>query len=462
MKRILPILAAVGVISSFTACDDSTTVGSSLVKDNVEIVMDSAFTVTGHSVNNDRVQSRTITQLLGQIDAKGYGNLTSDVVTQFMPSNVLDTAGVTVETIDSLKLMLVINAGAIVGDSLAPMGLKVYPLNKQLPDTIYSDFNPSGYYDQANPLGARVYNAAGIGESDSLAALPYRYIYVDMPLSLGRKFYTEYLTNPNTFSGPDAFAKFFPGIYIANTYGSGRIMQITATEMRLFYHQTLPKDDDSGKDTTYIRVGTYFATTPEIVTNNNITFDLSSDIDNMIAQGKQVIVAPAGRDVEMTFPTTDILAKYRAQSGDFAVINTLSMEIPAEEITNNYSIKPPEYLLMVLSKDKQTFFNKNQIPDNKTSFYAQYNTTTKSYSFTGLRQYIMDMLNKEEVKPEDVTFTLTPVDVVMETSSSGYYYYESQSYLSEKAPSVSTPSMVTLNLDKAKIKFVFSKQTIKN
>lgn len=460
MKRILPILTIASVIIAFTGCEETSTVGSSLVKDDVEIVVDSSFTVTGYSISNERVQSRTITQLLGQIDAKGYGRLTSDVVTQFMPSNVLDTAGVTVESIDSLKLMLVVNAGAIVGDSLVPMGLKVYPLNKQLPDTIYSDFNPEGYYDKANPLGARVYNAAGIGESDSIAALPYRYIYVDMPRSLGQKFYTEYLTNPSTFSGPNKFAGFFPGIYIANTYGSGRIMQITATEMRLFYHQTLPKNDDSGKDTTYIRVGTYFATTPEVVTNNNITFDISADIEQQIAQGKSVIAAPAGLDVTLTFPTEDILAKYRSQSGDLGVINTLTMEIPAEEITNSYSIKQPDYLLLVLSKDKQQFFNKNQIPDNKTSFYAQYSPTTKSYSFSGMRQYIIDMLDKKEITPEDVTFTLTPVDVKMETTE-GSYYYQSQSYLSEMAPAISTPAMATLNLSKAKIKFIFSKQTIK-
>lgn len=59
-------------------------------------------------------------------------------------------------------------------------------------------------------------------------------------------------------------------MYIANTYGAGRVMQIISSEIKMFYSQTLPKDDGSGADTTYAKVGTYFAVTPEVVTNNNI------------------------------------------------------------------------------------------------------------------------------------------------------------------------------------------------
>ncbi|MDE6490565.1 MAG: DUF4270 domain-containing protein, partial [Muribaculaceae bacterium] len=388
MRFIIPALAiSMAAAVAVTGCEEASTMGSSLIQDETEFVIDSSFTATGRSVENKKVQSRTIVQLLGKIDAKGYGMLQSDVVTQFMPANVMVTEGVT--SIDSIKLRLAIPAGGFVGDSLVPMGLEVYRLNRQLPSPIYSDFDPSGYYDPANTLGGRIYSAAAIGESDSLAELSYRFVYVDLDKSLGEAFYNEYKTNPEVFSSPSQFAQYFPGMYIANTYGSGRVMQIISSEIKMFYSQTLPKDDGSGADTTYARVGTYFAVTPEIVTNNNIDFSPAADVENL-AQSNAVIMAPAGYDVELMFPAEDIIDKFRSQTDRFAVVNTLEMEIPASEITNDYGIDPPEYLLMVLAKDKDRFFNENKVTDGKTSFYAAYDSSTHSYKFSGMRQYIID------------------------------------------------------------------------
>lgn len=456
MRFIIPALAiSMAAAIAVTGCEEATTMGSSLIQDETEFVIDSSFSVTGRSVENKKVQSRTVVQLLGKIEAEGYGMLNSDVVTQFMPSNVMETEGVT--SIDSIKLRLAIPAGGFVGDSLVPMGLEVYRLDRQLPSPIYSDFDPSGYYDPSNTLGGRIYSASAIGESDSLAELSYRFVYVDLDKSLGEDFYNEYKEHPEVFSSPSLFAEYFPGMYIANTYGSGRVMQIISSEIKMFYSQKLPKDDGSGADTTYNRIGTYFAVTPEVVTNNNIDLVPSADI-KALSQSGAVVMAPAGYDVELTFPTEDIINKYRSQTDRFAVVNTLEMEIPASEITNDYGIDPPEFLLMVLAKDKDKFFNENKVTDGKTSFYAAYDSSTRTYNFSGMRQYLIDMLDKTEITAEDMTFIITPVAVTIETSSG----YTSSSYVSEIAPLVTTPAMVQLDLAKAKIKFIFSKQMIKN
>ena len=45
------------------------------------------------------------------------------------------------QNIDSLKLLMFVPKGSLVGDSLAPMGLEVYRLNKQLTAPIFSNFN---------------------------------------------------------------------------------------------------------------------------------------------------------------------------------------------------------------------------------------------------------------------------------------------------------------------------------
>lgn len=88
IKSAVVITAAASLLAS---CEDSPNVGTSLVHDESEVVIASEFEVAGRSVDNPRVQSRTITQVLGRINAKGYGDFSSDFVTQFMPSAQIDT-----------------------------------------------------------------------------------------------------------------------------------------------------------------------------------------------------------------------------------------------------------------------------------------------------------------------------------------------------------------------------------
>jgi hypothetical protein len=203
------------------------------------------------------------------------------------------------------------------------------------------------------------------------------------------------------------------------------------------------------------------AVTPEVITNNIINMSLSPNLLSQVENNEPIIVAPASYDVEVTFPAQDIINKYRQNGGDMSVINTLTMSIPVETIENTYNINPPQYVLLVLSKDKKEFFADNKITDEQTSFLASYNETTKSYDFTSMRQYILDMMAKDQISAADYTFTLTPVNVVTEESSSSYYY-SGQTYVQAITPYIAGPAMCKLNLEKTKITFTYSKQIIKN
>lgn len=115
--------------------------------------------------------------LLGSIDADNYGNFASDFVTQFMPVSRLDTTLTSASAIDSVKLKLMYAPGNFVGDSIMPMGLEVYRLNKGLKAPIFSDFDPQDYYDPSNPIGSTVYATSNLELSDSLKkARPPRHI----------------------------------------------------------------------------------------------------------------------------------------------------------------------------------------------------------------------------------------------------------------------------------------------
>lgn len=439
------------------SCNDDSTMGSSLTNDSLQVVIDSSYTVVGRSVKADSILSRTTMQLLGSVDIPGYGRLSSDFVTQFMPANVIDTAGITAEQVDSLKLFFLMDLDGYTGDSIAPMGLGVYRLTEGLEAPIYSTFNPVGKYDP-KALANKVYSFSVMGEPDSIKELDYRFIEVKLPVSLAREMFDAYKANPANFATPTAFAKnVLKGMYVKTTYGNGRLTRIQQTNMRMYYHIT--EKATSGEDSVLNYVGNYFAVTPEIVTNNNIKLEMADNLTDKVKDGKTLVVAPMGYNVEVEFPVANIIKRYKDNISNLGIINRLSFEIPVEEIENDYGVTPPPTMLLVLKSKAKEFFAKSQMTDGKTSFYASYNSTYKSYTFSGMREYLLEMMAKEELTAEDYTFMLVPVDLVTETSGSDYYYGTTTTVTAIN-PYVSTPVMVQLNLDNAKVKLVYTKQTL--
>lgn len=454
------------------SCEESSTAGGSLVQDEVEIVIDSAFSVSGRPVTSDLVQSRTILQLLGSLKAEGYGTLSSDIVCQYMPASAIDTFGVKAEYIDSVKLELCMYKNAFAGDSTVPMGLTVYMLTKQLPSPIYSDFDPTGYYDPSSPVGSATYSALLDGSpelaKDDNNSL-YKSIYVKLPKKIGVDLYNLFLKSPQTLQSPQAFAQWFPGLYIANSFGSGRVTRITNNYINVYYHSVHKINDEKNpRDTTLYHVSSYMGVTPEIITNNNIRFEMSEALEERAQDGETLLVGPTGYDVEFTFPAREILERYKAQSGPLAVVNALNFSIPAKDISNDYGLKPPPYILMVKKSQKDKFFSTTKVNDNMSSFYATYNSSTGTYAFSSMRNYIIDLIKKGTVTSDDEEFVICPVQVSFYTTSNnnyyGYYgYYSSSSstaQVSSITPYVVEPVMTILDLKHAKIDFTFSKQTL--
>ena len=457
MKSILYSILALILVILAIACDSENTnlVGNSLADESVIIVVDSNFTVTGQTKENRVVQSRTLNQLIGTLSAKGYGSINSDFVGQFMPSLALDTADITPENIDSVKLFMQMVKGDFVGDSLVPMGVEVYRLTKDLPYPIYSDFNPAGYYDETSPIASSIYTASNLNNPDSANLATTVYTAMHLPLDLGKELFNSYLENPANFANPELFAKnVFKGVYIKNSYGSGRISNFASTSIRVYYHKVEWNEDSARYDTNKYN-GDYFAVTPEVVVNNNIRYEVAPELKAM-AQNSYVVAAPTGYELEMRFPAPEIIASYKRYKDQLSVVNTLTMKIPVEVIENEYDITPPPFLLMVLKKDRDSFFAKNQLTDNVSSFYAAYDATNKCYSFNIMRNYLLDLLSKDNLSADDYTFVLTPVQVNTESSASSSYYYASSAVESSIVPYVSKPVMAKILLDKAQIRLTFS------
>lgn len=468
MKRLLKVFLFVAALSALvSACDDDTsTIGSSLIQDQVKIVVDDSFTLTGHSVASGRVQSRTILQLLGNIDAEGYGSFSSDVVTQFMPSQTIPYTDV---DLDSVRLVMRMPLGGYVGDSLMPMGIAVHRLTRDLPAPIFSDFNPAGYYEPT-PYATATYTATAAGLSPTEQKRKFRLINIDLPNSFGAELLAKYKESPETFATPGAFSQWFKGFYIRTSFGSGRVAQIDSTAITLYFHRTY-RDEETDRDTTVYNSAAYLAVTPEIVTNNNMHYNVSPELSAKASE-QAVIAAPTGYDVEIRFPAREMIEKYRSEKTLLSIINTVSLEIPTLDITNSYGLTPSPTVLLVKTSEKNDFFARSKLPNDTTSFYATYDSFNHRYVFSEMRDYILSLLDKEEITDDDMNFTICPVTIGFEsnaTSNNYYYYYyyynmpmSQQLTIASVTPYVNRPSMGILDLKNSKILFTYSLQTINN
>ena len=469
LKLINWVVATLAVLIVATACDENN-VGTSILDTEASIVVDSTFTVVCSPEINNKMTPRSLTHLLGAINVKEYGTLESDFVTEFMPSSEIDTVGVGLNDIDSVRLLLKVPMGQYVGDSIVPMKVDVYKLHKSLPFPIYSDFDTKDYYYKSDLLGSRSYSMTSVNQDSILLAEynsstgntdTYYQIAVSMPKSIGTGLYNLYTTNPSVLRDPESFKQYFPGIYATTSYGNGRVMRITSTSVNLYYSKHTQTAE--GNDTIIPYVGSYLGVTPEVTRSNNITYTPSAKLKAMVDAGETIIAAPAGYAAKVTFPAQDIIKKFHAHSDEsMTVLNTVTMKIPAVEIANRQGIKPPKNLLLIKASEVDEFFADNKVPDNVYSFYSSYDSTTKSYNFTDLRGYLKAILNGEITEGFD-DFLIIPVDMETESTSDyySYYYGSSSTSVTKVVPQVSLPSMVKLDMANAKIYVTYSKKDYK-
>lgn len=459
MKISFKIAILTAVATAFLVSCDEGSVGQSISQSSVSVTIDSTFTITGKSEASMQIPARTTQQLLGLVKADDYGVLESDFVTQFMPAMQLDTVGVTYSDIDSVKLIMRIPPNGFTGDSLAPMRATVYRLNKQLPTDINSSFDPmaEGYCTDADALGSIAYSATALGMGDSLYGLYERQVAVPLPRSWGQELFRQYKSDPSMFISPTSFAKWFPGVYVTNSYGSGRVMHITSSVVTFYYRKHTKTTE--GNDTIVQLTNDYLATTPEIINNNNLRLTQAQSINERIQAGEVIIQAPVGLDARINFPTKEIIDTFvTARGKNLGIINNVYFKIPVEEIANDASITIPPYLLLVKTSDKETFFKENKVTDDITSYFATYDKTTKSYVFSEMRNYLISVLERidgEEggtVTDDDCDFTLVPVLVTSDTD-----YYNS-TYVVNVTPWVDSPAMCKLLLDKVQLHVAFSVQ----
>lgn len=465
---ILFLLAFIGIISS---CEDETTsIGSVISTGEVEINVDTFyFELNGHALPVKSFDSKTGNLMIGNIETTGYGRLNCSFVTRLMCSPKLNVADSLLdpERVDSCKLILGAQRDGIIGDSLAPQRFTIYPLTKQLPSDITNQFDPEGYYDPSIILGSRSYTLSEISRSDSaFYNNEYIELTVDLPTSFGKEIFEKYKNESEIFQWPQTMAEnFLPGLYVKSTYGKGSIANIESAFVAVFYYNlaetTTVEDSDTIVSVKHVtNVAFPFTVSPEVLSSNNILYEPSEQIvtRNETEDGNVVITTPGGYFATFDFPAQPLIERYKESNTHLSTVNELSLYIPAEAYSSTSGLSVVENLLMIKSSEYENFFLENKTPDNLTSFTGVYNPNTGRYYFASLRNYFLELLKKETLTKEDLEFTLVPVEIETETTSS--YYGPGTTYITKCVPYSSKPTMTLLKTNESMVTFSFSTQMI--
>lgn len=460
--------AGIAVALLAASCEDETSqIGSTLDQGEVTILVDSTFTVKGHSVEFENFDPRNEISLLGRIAVPEYGDLSCTFMSQMLSASQLDVPdSIDVSRVDSMKLVLKVPRGQLVGDSLAPQQAKVYRLSKPLQADAAGKYDPADYYSADNLLGSRSFTLSALSQNDSLFTHSK---YIDIPINIStdfaRKIFTDYRTDPSAFQWPSTFAKYFPGIYVESSFGSGCLANVTKAQMVMYYYylKTFTVPVDSVTTTTEVRhmkdSVTVFATAPEVISVNNISLTPSEAIKARIAAGEEIITTPAGYNLRLTFPLLDIIDRYETNINAMTVVDNLSFSIPASKIENDFEIGVPPNLLMVKTSKLQEFFDNNLAPDNLDAFTAAYNSNDGSYTFNSMRAYFNYAIqHPDEITEDYYDFTLVPVSLV--TQEKYVSYNQKETVVIGANPYVARPTMARIHLDRAKIRFTYSRQEI--
>lgn len=403
---VLSVMLTAGVLSGCN--DDITYVGGSIQPDGDKInVSVDSFMMTATTVRIDSLYSKSSYGYLGEFHDPLYGSYKGDFISQFYcPENFKFDIEPLDGKIDSVDFWLYLDQTMFLGDTLSPMVASVYPVTKPLDRNYYTNIKPEDYCDTKTLLGSKaysLYDASLSRKSDT--------IIVRLPRELGQRIYDETVNNPSSFVNQEAFNRFFPGLYVTNSYGMGAVAGVYATTLRIYhsYRDTLTAKD--GSDSVVI-AKTF---EPLIVTNEVVQMNRMSSMgfEELLKPNDKYtyIKSPAGVYTQLTIPAKEILNKI----GD-RIINDLPITVKAMPQEDWVYAGPPPTDMLLLPKDSlNAFFEKNKMHDQVTSFLASVSSLT--YKFSNIARLLK--AHKENSPDKDLELLLVPVRLVTSRTNTG-------------------------------------------
>jgi hypothetical protein len=418
---ILYVTAAALVL--LEGCNDAGLVGPSIQPEgDKSIIRADTFALRAATVELDSVYAKSYNGLLGEFTDPMFGTLKSDYFCEFYSQDGFAFRHAPIDgKIDSMFVVLFYERGKWIGDSLSPMEATVYPLSKPLEGNFYTNYDPSGHADVNTPLGRITYTPRDHTVSDSIwnlstDATEYHntHLRIRLPQSLGQSFYDETINNPSTFANRASFNRFFPGLYVTNTFGSGNILVVTDTRMLIFYRYITPSS--TGADSIVSTAEAFYVTEDVIQLNRFRNTGISHLLDP--SDEFTYLKTPAGVYTRITIPTKEIFATIRDRGRKINGANFTLSAMPQQDWT--YALATPSYLLLLPEDSLLNFFRDNKIDNSVTSYASAIRSTSTSttYSFGSIANMLSHYI---ETQPdlEELNLLVVPIERTLVTGSDG-------------------------------------------
>ena len=469
------------------SCSDSTdSIGSSLsnITDGVKIES-ASFDVASQSIIADSVLSRNNIGYLGKVlDPETGSYVTGDFMTQFyslenykFPDKdsivTYDAGGNLVKGVvkaDSCEIRLFYSKH--YGDSTKTMKLTAYELNKPMNEdrNYYSNFDPlkEGYVRTNGIHKDKVYTLTDFSIPknlrDTSTYTPYITIKLNEPYTdkhgrlytnYGTYVMSKYYDNPLNFKNAYTFKNnVVPGFLFKHKSGIGNMAYIKISQLNIYFkysgrvaHKTHVGGNEvtQYRDTVYHGV-TVFWGTKEVLQSTTVTNDKNAIANLASNVSCTYLKTPAGIFTEMTLPVEEIM---NGHEKDTISVAKLSISRINNVHSNNSSFPTPEHILMIPRDSLYSFFENNEMYNNKNSFVATwaYGTSASpygnTYDFNNIAGMISSMyrINSSSRSANWNKVVLVPVSLVTTSTSNQNSRYPGRPY--SYYPTASTPSSVT-------------------
>lgn len=413
MKNFIFSSVIAACMLCFAACDDDTdTIGSSLISDVDNLIATSeTFEVSSKTIVADSVLSRATTGYLGRIkDPETNDIITCDFMTQFhmLESFSLADQSTIVSRLngqviaDSCEIRLYTTD--TYGDSLTQMKLTAYEMAKPMREdtTYYSNYDPStAKLIREDGIQQNVsYSLTDLSVSDSVRSTssytPNIRIKLNKPYTdkdgntynnYGTYLMRKYYEDPSLFRNTYKFIhEVTPGFYFKVTNGMGAMANIDKTNLFIYFRYQVNPD-------SVANVNTYFAGTEEVLQTTHFGNDKKT-LQSIAADPTCThLKTPAGLFTELTLPVEDII---NGHENDTIVSAKITLQRVNNTVSSDkYSLNIPSRLLMIPRDSLHSFFEHNNLTDNRVSYQVKYSETS-GYTFNNIAGLINAMYNAKK------------------------------------------------------------------
>ena len=387
-------MVALTAMAIYSCDEDTQNIGQSLTQESDKLdVTTESFEVTTRTYIADSVFTLSNNCYLGNIrDPETQTDVKSEFATQyhlldkttFAPENVIVSRYDDKPAADSCSLTIYLSNPFNSKDSLFAMKMKIHELKTTMEEGIK-------YYSNYNPIKLGMVREGGLSKNKMFT---YRKMVYDnesydmgtisIPLNepytaddgtqynnYGTYIMRQYYEHPEFFRNSYAFSHHVcPGFFFQITDGYGFHAKVSHIGLSIYYRAK--NSSDEVVNSVLVAAGTKEVLQATLVTNDRQAINkLANETTHTYLK------SPAGLFTEVTLPIKAIKTSHSADSLIAAKVSFLRLNDMSD---NERMFSTPKQLLMIPEDSLSSFFENNQVPDSRLTYYTTFNYIGSTYA----------------------------------------------------------------------------------